>query len=67
MEAKKQKTPATAVTVGAAGGGGVGVLIEIFANAVGHPLPPGAGSAITSVIGMLAGYFAPGGRRGDPR
>lgn len=46
MEAKKQKTPATAVTVGAAGGGGVGVLIEIFANAVGHPLPPGTGSAI---------------------
>lgn len=63
----RSRTPSTAVTAGGAAGTSVGTLIEIIAAAAGHPLPPGAGSAITGVLGILVGYWAPGGRKGDAR
>lgn len=64
---RKHAAPAMAVMVGGGAGTSVGTLIEIVAAAAGKPLPPGTGSAITGVIGMLVAYFAPGGRKGDPR
>lgn len=64
---KKQKTPATAVAVGAAGGGGIGFFVSWALAAAGVEVPPGGESAITSAIGLLFAYFAPGGRKGDPR
>lgn len=63
--AKRAKRPSSAVVAGGAAGTPVGSLIEIMAASFGHPLPPGAGSAITGVIGMVAAYFAPGGRHGE--
>lgn len=67
MERVKQKTPATAVTVGAGGGFGLGFLISWVLTANGVEVPPGGESAIASAVGLVLGYFAPGGRKGDPR
>lgn len=64
---RKQKTPATAVMVGGGAGGGVGFLVSWALAAVGVDVPPGGEAAITSVLALLLGYFAPGGRKGDPR
>lgn len=64
--ATRRKTPSNAIVSGGAAGTSVGTLIEIGAAALGAPLPPGAGSAIAGVIGLLVGYFTPGGRKGEP-
>lgn len=67
MERVKQKTPATAVMVGGGAGGGLGFFVSWALNAAGVDVPPGGEAAITSALSLLIGYFAPGGRRGDPR
>lgn len=67
MKRVKQTTPATAVTVAGGAGGGLGFLVSWALSAAGVDVPPGGEAAITGMLAWVFGYFAPGGRKGDPR
>lgn len=67
MMTTRSKQPSNALIAGGGAGTSLGTLIELIAAAAGAPLPPGAGSAITGVIGMLVAYFTRGGRKGEPQ
>ena len=67
MTTKKSKVPSAALMVGAAAGVPVGQIVVQAAQEFGVGMGPATATLAGTLISLLFGYFAPGGRKGDAR